>query len=238
MKKIELRKIPCGNAFEVFGEKFVVLDHSADGVLSIRNDNWKDAPFDRDAKNDLREASVLGVLKDYEWILRSNGADDDDLLPLHIDLKATDGTRTYGYIERTVGILTLEQYGKYKDIIPFASKWWWLASPWTTRWLRTHIIRPTHYTWFVHSNGDYNSNDCSCHGGVRPVLNFAPLRLVSPVDLDNGRKDDKEKAWEAYHEYLSCWMEDDTFSGGHYGDSPLSFVEWMEDLYEPECDEE
>lgn len=132
MKNIELRKVPCGETFTAFGEEYVVLDHVDGGVLSIRKGIWKRAPFDRMNNSNLSEANIREDLDDYFQLLKSNGAEDSDLLIQHVDLKATDGTRVYGYLDCTVALLTLEQYGKYKEIIPKVDGAWWLATPvWT-----------------------------------------------------------------------------------------------------------
>lgn len=132
MKSIELRKVPCGEIFTVFGEEYVVLDHVDGGVLSLRKEIWKNAVFDRMGNSRLSEANILEDLDDYLNLLKSNGMKDGDTLPQMVDLKATDGTRVYGYHECTVALLALEQYGKYKEIIPKVDGWWWLATPvWT-----------------------------------------------------------------------------------------------------------
>lgn len=143
MKNIELRKVPCGETFTAFGEEYVVLDHVDGGVLSIRKGIWKRAPFDRMNNSNLSEANIREDLDDYFQLLKSNGAEDSDLLIQHVDLKATDGTRVYGYLDCTVALLTLEQYGKYKEIIPKVDGAWWLATPVWTRWLRSPVTGNT-----------------------------------------------------------------------------------------------
>lgn len=141
MKNIELRKVPCGETFTAFGEEYVVLDHVDGGVLSIRKGVWKRAPFDRMNNSNLSEADIREDLDDYFQLLKSNGAEDSNLLIQHVDLKATDGTRVYGYLDCTVALLTLEQYGKYKEIIPKVDGAWWLATPVWTRWLPLPVRR-------------------------------------------------------------------------------------------------
>ena len=96
MKKIELRKVPCGETFIAFGEEFVVLDHVDGGVLSLRKSIWKKAQFDGNGNSNLAEASIRKVLGDYVDHLKCAGATDDAILPMCVDLKATDGTRMYG----------------------------------------------------------------------------------------------------------------------------------------------
>ena len=213
MKNIELRKVPCGETFTVFGEEYVVLDHADGGVLSIRKGIWKKAVFDRNGNSDLAQADMRGTLAEYTELLKSRGMKDGDCLVQHIDLKATDGTRVYGYLDCTVALLTLEQYGKYKEIIPKVDGWWWLATPVWTRWLRSPNASSASSVWVVVSSGVYGDwvADDSC--GVRPVLNFSSCLLVSWQDDEESRGDQDEdaqqkKRWDAYIEYLSDWNDD------------------------------
>ena len=43
MATMELRRVPYGTTFTVFGDEFVALDYINGGVLAIRRDIWKDA---------------------------------------------------------------------------------------------------------------------------------------------------------------------------------------------------
>lgn len=132
MKKMELRRVPYGTAFQAFGDEFVALDYINGGVLAIRRDIWKNAAFDDNGVNDLRGASITDGLAEYLRKLMDGGADGGDILEMSIDLKAVDGTREYGRYDTCVGLLTLEQYGKYQHIIPDVDGPWWLATPWRT----------------------------------------------------------------------------------------------------------
>ena len=242
MKNIELRKVPCGETFTAFGEEFVVLDHVDGGVLSIRKEIWKKAVFDRSGNSNLAQADMRDTLAEYTELLKSRGMKDGDYLVQHIDLKATDGTRVYGYLDYTVALLTLEQYGKYKEIIPKADDWWWLATPVWTRWLRSPHTYNTYYVWGVLSDGDYNGWCANYSYGVRPVLTFDSCLLVSWQDDDREDTPDeavqKEKRWDAYIAYLNDWADDHS-AAECYGSAPMSFEEWLEEEYrEGEDDDE
>lgn len=240
MKSIELRKVPCGEIFTVFGEEYVVLDHVDGGVLSIRKEIWKNAVFDRMGNSRLSEANILEDLDDYLDLLKSNGMKDGDVLAQMVDLKTTDGTRVYGYHECTVALLTLEQYGKYKEIIPKVDDWWWLATPVWTRWLRSPYTNNTYFVWYVLSDGDYNGYYASSSYGVRPVLNFSSCLLVSWKD-DEAREDTpdeavrKEKRWDAYISYLNEWADDHS-AAESYGSVPMDFETWLDKEYEEDED--
>ena len=225
MKNIELRKVPCGETFTAFGEEYVVLDHVDGGVLSIRKGIWKRAPFDRMNNSNLSEANIREDLDDYFQLLKSNGAEDSDLLIQHVDLKATDGTRVYGYLDCTVALLTLEQYGKYKE----------------TRWLRSPDPPHTVRVWLVSSGGDCDGWGADDSYGVRPVLIFNSCLSVSWQDGEEESEPNeaaqKEELWADYIYYLSEWNEEHT-GANNYGSSPMSFAEWLESRCEREDDEE
>lgn len=235
MENIELRKVPCGETFTVFGEEFVLLDHVDGGVLSIRKEIWKKAVFDRSGNSNLAQADMRDTLAEYTELLKSRGMKDGDCLVQHIDLKTTDGTRVYGYLDCTVALLTLEQYGKYKEIIPKVEGWWWLATPVWTRWLRSPGTSNTNYVWYVYSNGNCSNWNAGDSLGVRPLLTFSSCLLVSWQDEESqgttGEEAQKEKRWDAYIEYLNDWADD--HSGAEcYGAAPLGFDEWLEEEYD------
>lgn len=238
-KTITLNKVPRGEVFTAFDEDFVVLDHVDGGVFCIRKDIWKNAVFDTNACNKLSEASILNSLEEYTALLDERGAKDDDILFTRTDLKATDGTRVYGWYEGKVSLLTLEQYGKYKEIIPLVDEWWWLATPVWTWWLRSPYTSNTYYVWLVVSNGGYNGDLASSSWGVRPVLTFSSLLLVSWDDgeSDQGRseQENKKAAFNDYCRYVKGWAEDREGDPGDFT-GPDSFPEWYEHQWKPHMD--
>ena len=229
MKQIQVRKVPYGETFSVFGDKFVALDYINGNVLAIRKEIWKNAPFDTGGVNDLRTASITGHLVEYFLGLCKQGASDDTIPMNVIDLKATDGSREYGTFGMRAGLLTLEQYGKYQDIIPLADDWWCLATPWRTPnpgGLRSPYTNSTSNVWYVFSNGDYNNYGATLTYGVRPALYFASDLLVSIEDEGEEDATDGETAlYQEYREYIKEWSGLETVMG----ESPLTFEEWKND---------
>ncbi len=88
------------------------------------------------------------------------------------------------------GLLTLEQYGEYYDIIPKVDDWWCLATPWKTP-SRSPLTSYASYVWCVRMDGDYIYNYCSNMYGVRPALNLSPSLLVTWED-ENCEEDTEE----------------------------------------------
>ena len=191
MKK-KLETLTPGTLFPYAGRDFIVLDEKDGGILVLEHQSQESMPFtsaDRDVANmnDFRTSSIREYLNgDYYADLLENGADESNILDLTIDLKATDGTRAYGYDTCKVGLLTLEQYGKYKEIIPLnEDDWWWLATPWTTRWLRSPNTSSATYACYVRTSGASNYNYCSFSYGIRPALVLSSSLLVSVEPDEN-----------------------------------------------------
>lgn len=229
MKQIQVRKVPYGETFSVFGDKFVALDYINGKVLAIRKEIWKNAPFDTSGVNDLRTASITGHLVQYFEDLCKNGASEDTIAMNTMDLKATDGSREYGTFGMRAGLLTLEQYGKYQDIIPLADDWWCLATPWRTPnpgWLRSPHANVTNFVWLVGSVGDCVGYDAAGTYGIRPALYFTSDLLVSIED--EGEEDaaaDETALYREYRAYVKDWLE----GNADTGKSPLSYEDWKAD---------
>lgn len=227
MKQMELRKIPYGEAFSVFGDTFVALDLVDGNVLAIRKEIWKNAPFDTSGVNNLRTASIAAHLVEYFLGLCKQGASEDTVAMNTIDLKATDGTREYGTFGMRAGLLTLEQYGKYQHIIPDVDDWWWLATPWRTPAQKGGSSADA---WFCNSNGHCNYADyCTYAYGIRPALLFTSSLLVSYLDEDEEAGTGgmtEEEIYAAYLEYLETWVSA-TDTTGNVGASPESWEAWL-----------
>ena len=228
MPTMKLRSVPYGTTFTAFGDQFVALDYIGGGVLAIRKETWKNAAFDSNGVNDLRSASIGRDLEAYLNTLKENGAKISDILTVTIDLKATDGTREYGFCETRIGLLTLEQYGKYQHIIPDADGPWWLATPWRTPGEK---CGNSGYAWLVPSNGYPSSGSCSNTGYyLRPALILSSNLLISIEDEDeqDGGKTEAE-TYAEYCAYVEEWAEYANDGGQDQGTSPLTYEEWKEE---------
>lgn len=48
------------------------------------------------------------------------------------DLLSMDGQTEYGHCKDKISILTVDEYRKYRKLLPNMPKWWWLITPWST----------------------------------------------------------------------------------------------------------
>ena len=231
MKKMKLADVPFGKNFEIWGHAYTVLDSDDKGVFVLETETVCEMPFREDevdykvAPNDFRDSSVRAYLEGrYTEGLVSAGAKlDEDILPMELDLKCTLGQHEYGVSRVHAGLLTLEQYGKYYDIIPKIDTPYWLVTPWKTPSRSPH----TYYTdgvWNVYSGGRCNDWYCNDAYGVRPALTLSPSLLVS-VECDE--EEDVESKWHDYLEYLIHWAISHT-SKSFAGCMPACYNEWLD----------
>ena len=176
LKKLKLAEVPSGKNFEIWDHAYTVLDGDGKGVLVLEADSVCEMPFREDgaeckvAPNDFRDSSVRTYLEGTytEELVRAGAKLDEDILPMEIDLKCTLGQHEYGTAKVYAGLLTLEQYGKYCDIIPKIDTTYWLAQPWKTP-SRPQNPDPTNSAWTVTSMGTYTHVNANTTCGVGPT---------------------------------------------------------------------
>lgn len=205
-KQTHLSAVPVGKTFEVWGRKFTVLKKEEGKIFVLATEFATTMPFRDDdteyavAPNDFRDSSVKAYLNgEYIDELVEAGADrNEDILPLTIDLKCTMGQHEYGTDTVNAGLLTLEQYGEFYDIIPLIEDdRWCLATPWKTPY-RSPGTYGTTYVWFVHTDGNCNYSNYDGAYGVRPALNLNPFLLVSWESDEKEDSGDERKLLSEY----------------------------------------
>ena len=231
MKKMKLADVPFGKDFEIWGHAYTVLDGDDKGVLVLEADTVCEMAFREDevdykvAPNDFRDSSVRAYLEGTytENLVRVGAKLDEDILPMELDLKCTLGQHEYGTARVYAGLLTLEQYGKYYDIIPKIDTTYWLATPWKTP-SRSPNTYYAYYVWHVYSDGNYDDWYYNGTCGVRPALTLSPSLLVS-VECDE--EEEVESKWHEYLEYLIHWAISHS-DKGFAGCMPACYNEWLD----------
>lgn len=128
------------NCFTYGGQEWVVLESTDSGVLSISLYTYRDPtdsrhglPFNCRNLNDFKASTALALLKALFYTgLVDNGAMADDFLPIGLDLSAADDSGGYGNISVKLGLLTLEMFRRFANIIPHSGYNWWLCTPLST----------------------------------------------------------------------------------------------------------
>lgn len=183
---VSIGSLKPGEQFEAWGHKYAVLGEKDGGVFVVEVDAAARMPFRESyedfevAPNDYRDSTINRYLNTtYINKLEKAGAViNEDILEMEMDLKCSLGRHEYGTYKTKVGILTLEQYGKYYDRIPRIEVPYWLATPYATP-LRSPDAYSTGYVFCVGSSGDWNGWNYDVSLGVRPALVLNSSLLVS-----------------------------------------------------------
>ena len=198
MKK--LAKLSPGRIFNFVGEKFVVMEQRDGAAFVLLAQSKESCPFNDKDDAENRNDYTCSTLKERidKWVealprtseeaLPRTSEEAAAILPFEVDLSCTDRSKSYGTITVKAAPLTLWQYGQFKELIPLnEDDWYWLATPWACRWLRSPDTSGTYLVWYVRSDGNCSPNGASNSYGIRPALLLNSDLLVS---LDDEVKDD------------------------------------------------
>ena len=167
-KKQHMEKPEIGKTMEIAGMEWMILDKAEKGYFAILNSfDGENRTFDSDSNNwissELREELNTKFLKKI-----SDELGEDAVIGFDRDLLSLDGQTEYGHCEDKISLLTVDEYRKYRKLLPNMPKWWWLITPWSTP------VNDYNSTLTVVSPFGYvRSNNCRNCLGVRPVCIFS-----------------------------------------------------------------
>lgn len=194
-RKIEALK--NGRVFTYAGVNWVKLDDLNGGALVLSADSLFRRAFDTDNKNNFAVSSLNRELNgDFLEALCREGAKKEDFVPLVLDLTSDDGMKDYGVANALIGLLTCEQFRKYRALIPNlnAEDWWWLLTPDSCLPQYDSLVR------YVNTGGTLlNSFACNGRRGVRPlcILKYGILVSVEPEPGEERAAEMEKQAEEA-----------------------------------------
>ena len=161
-----LEGLGIGDTFELADTTWKILDITSAGYICLA-DSIEDMKFDSDSNN-WENSGLRSYLNGefFEKMTAEIGL--ENIVPFERNLLSLDGQTEYGKCEDKVSLLTVDEYRKYRSLIPNTKDyWWWLVSPWSTPcndYKRTVTV--------VSSAGYVNDGYCDYSVGVRPVCIF------------------------------------------------------------------
>ncbi len=175
--KKKYKKPKIGEIIEVAGMKWKVLNKFEEGYLVIADKFYgKDREFD-DSCNDWKSSDLRNELNTDLKNKIEDELGKGSLIGFERDLFSLDGQTEYGKCKDYVSLITVDEYRKYRKLLPNTDKWWWTLTPYSTscnddsRWIAvgapSGCIR-----W-----GCYSSSY-----GVRPVCIFSSSIFESEED--------------------------------------------------------
>lgn len=156
-----------GDTFELADTTWKILDITSAGYICLA-DNIEDMEFDSNSNN-WENSGLRGYLNGEFFEKMAAEIGSKNIIPFERNLLSLDGQTEYGKCEDKVSLLTVDEYRKYRNLIPNTKDyWWWLVSPWSTPcndYKRAVAV--------VSSAGYIGYNDCYYDFGVRPVCIFS-----------------------------------------------------------------
>lgn len=158
----------AGNQFELAGLKWEIIDVSDLGYMCLAEKLEKSMTFDSNC-NDWRTSGLRQYLNNDFLRKLEKEIGEENIIEFERDLLSVDGQKEYEKCKDKVSMLTLDEYRKYRSLIPNEEYYWWLLTPWSTpcngycKW--TTVVLPS---------GRIDGSNCSGSYGVRPVCIFSP----------------------------------------------------------------
>lgn len=157
----------AGNQFELAGLKWKILDVLDSGCMCLAEKSEL-TRFDPDI-NDWRISELRQHLNSDLLEKIENEIGEENVIKFERDLLSVDGQNQYRACKDKVSLLTLDEYRKYRSLIPNEEYYWWLLTPWSTGCngysLGVTVVLPS---------GRIYVSYCSYSYGVRPVCIFSP----------------------------------------------------------------
>lgn len=166
-----------GKVIELAGMDWLILDKTEKGYFAILNGfDEKERTFDSTSNNwitsKLRNELNARFLKKI-----TDELGKDAVIEFDRDLLSMDGQTEYGHCKDKISFLTVDEYRKYRKLLPNMDKWWWLLTPWSTPVndfsTTITVVSPS---GFIVSNYYYSEY------GVRPVCIFSSSIFESGSD--------------------------------------------------------
>ena len=162
------KKFEIGYIFDLIGLKWKILDKTDAGYVCFAETLEDERQFDKNRSN-WKNSSLREYLN-VEFLEKlSDAVGKENIISFERDLFSLDGQTEYGSCEDKVSLLTVDEYRKYRSMIPnTGDRWWWLITPWSTPcndYERSVTV--------VSPSGNFNRSGCDCSNGVRPFCIFS-----------------------------------------------------------------
>lgn len=176
-KKQHMEKPEIGKTMEIAGMEWMILDKAEKGYFAILNSfDGENRKFDSDSNNWI-ESDLRKELNDSFLKKITEELGEDAVVEFDRDLLSLDGQTEYGHCEDKISLLTVDEYRKYRKLLPNTKNWWWLITPWSTL-ANGYISTLT----VVSPSGSINSDVYVLSSGVRPVCIFSSSIFESKND--------------------------------------------------------
>ena len=174
------QKPEIGKTIEVAGINWLVLDKLENGYFTISEDFYgRDRKFD-DNCNDWKSSYLRNELNTDLRKKIENELGVDSLVEFERNLLSLDGQTEYGTCRDYVSLISVDEYRKYRKLLPNTGKWWWTLTPDSTA-----CNNDDAFVRVVSPSGGINRNGFLSSLGVRPVCIFSSSIFESCEEDDD-----------------------------------------------------
>ena len=156
-----------GDTFELAGYNWKILEITEEGYKCLADRLDENMKFDS-SRNDWRKSELREYFNNDLFEALAENIGENNIISFQRDLISLDGQTEYGTCTDKVSLLTVDEYRKYRDLIPNTDYWWWLISPWSTPCNDDETS-----VTVVSSSGFIGHGICYCDLGVRPFCIFS-----------------------------------------------------------------
>ena len=164
----KLNGLKVGDTFELAGLTWTILDVTEDWYKCIA-ERFEDGMVFDDGSNDWRTSILREYLNEDFYNRLASEIGEDNIITFERDLLSLDGQTEYASCDDKVSLLTVDEYRKYRKLIPNPDYWQWLITPWSTPC--NGYYRPV---TAISPYGCFDDYDCNNCYGVRPLCIFSP----------------------------------------------------------------
>lgn len=173
--KLETEKfagLKIGDTFELIGKKWKILDLNENGAFCFCMESLGYKTFDSKC-NEWSSSNLRDYLNTeiYKKICGEIG--EENVIEFERNLMSLDGQTEYGTCKDSVSLISIDEYRKYRNMIPNFDEWWWTLSPYSTK-----CNEDSSWVTVVSPVGRINCRDY-CSIGVRPVCIFSSTLFES-----------------------------------------------------------
>ena len=131
-KKKHIGTPEIGKTIELAGMEWLILDKTEKGYFAILNGfDGRERTFDS-ASNSWISSKLRNELNTCFLKKITDELGEDAVIEFDRDLLSMDGQTEYGHCKDKISFLTVDEYRKYRKLLPNMDKWWWVLTPWST----------------------------------------------------------------------------------------------------------
>lgn len=160
------KKLGIGDTFKVDDLEWKILDITENGYVCIGEKLPDNMTFG--SNNDWKSSKIRKYLNGEFFKKLADEVGEENIVEFERNLLSLDGQTEYGMCEDFVSIISLDEYRKYRALLPNEKYYWWTLTPDSTKGNGDETcIR------VVCPSGGINNSILNFNFGVRPFCIFS-----------------------------------------------------------------